>query len=104
MKYSAEGTQITLAVEEKDNCIITYVQDQGMGIPQEYQTKVFERFFQLPGQNGQRKGSGLGLCICRGIIENHSGKIWLNSDPGQGSRFSFSLSIDKENSERPSNN
>jgi K+-sensing histidine kinase KdpD len=96
VKYSPEGTQISLTIEEKDDSVITSIQDQGMGIPLEYQAKVFERFFQLPGQNGQRKGSGLGLCICRGIIENHNGKIWITSEPGKGSRFSFSLPVEKE--------
>jgi signal transduction histidine kinase len=77
----------------QENKLITHVKDHGAGIPQEYQSMVFDRFNQLASKNGQRKGSGLGLCICRGIIESHGGRIWVDSETGKGTCFSFTLPL-----------
>jgi K+-sensing histidine kinase KdpD len=93
VKFSEDNT--TIKIEAHQNCkeIIISVADEGIGIPTELQEKVFERFFQ--GKNGhkanRRKGTGLGLAICRGIVEAHGGKIWVESKPGKGTKFSFSL-------------
>jgi len=63
-------------------------------VPPELHQKIFERFFQGEGRKaGRRKGAGLGLAICQGIIEAHGGKIWVESQPGQGAKFSFSLPL-----------
>jgi K+-sensing histidine kinase KdpD len=91
VKYSREGDEIKIEVYQSEDKIVTSVTDNGLGIPKEYQLKVFDRFNQVASKNGQRKGSGLGLCICRGIIESHGGKIWVESEPGKGAKFSFSL-------------
>jgi K+-sensing histidine kinase KdpD len=96
VKYSPEASEITIEVEQRDGSILTHVTDKGIGIPKEYQPMVFDRFNQLASKNGQRKGSGLGLCICRGIVEAHKGKVWVESEPGKGARFSFSLPINTE--------
>jgi signal transduction histidine kinase len=99
VKYSPEGSEIRIEAEKKDQSIVMHVSDSGIGIPKEYIPMVFDRFNQLASKNGQRKGSGLGLCICRGIVESHGGKIWVESERGKGTRFSFSLPLGEAGSE-----
>jgi signal transduction histidine kinase len=72
------------------------VRDTGPGIPEEYLEKIFERFNQIPGQAGRRRGSGLGLTYCRMAVEAHGGQIWVESMVGTGSTFFFTLPIDPE--------
>jgi K+-sensing histidine kinase KdpD len=94
VKFSEENTHIT--IEAGLNCkdVIVSVADEGIGIPKELHHKVFERFFQGSSRkNGRRKGTGLGLAICRGIVEAHGGKIWMESEYGKGTRFSFTLPL-----------
>ncbi|MBN1188535.1 MAG: response regulator [Dehalococcoidales bacterium] len=93
VKYSPEASEIRIEIELHDDQIVAHVRDNGIGIPEEYQPMVFDRFNQLRSKNGQRKGSGLGLCICRGIVESHGGKIWVKSQPGEGATFSFNFPI-----------
>jgi K+-sensing histidine kinase KdpD len=93
VKYSEKGNEIKIEVEQKDCEIIISVTDHGVGIPEEYKSMVFERFNQVAAKTGGRKGNGLGLCICRGIVESHGGRIWFESIPGKGTKFSFSLPI-----------
>jgi len=95
VKYCEDDTDITIDAHSGDKEIILSVTDAGSGIPPELHAKVFERFFQgCSLQNGRRKGTGLGLAICQGIIEAHGGRIWVESQPGQGARFSFSLPLE----------
>jgi K+-sensing histidine kinase KdpD/CheY-like chemotaxis protein len=96
VKYSPEASEIKIEVEVLGRQFITHVTDNGIGIPRENLPLVFDRFNQLANKNGRRKGSGLGLSICRGIVESHGGKIWIESEPGKGARFSFSLPIENE--------
>ena len=92
VKFSDDGTTIKIEARRSNNKVIISVADEGIGIPPELLEKVFERFFQGNGhKNTRRKGSGLGLSICRGILDAHEGKIWVESKPGKGSKFSFSL-------------
>jgi len=94
VKFSDDNTNIRIEAESNDKDIIVSVTDQGSGIPPEIHEKIFERFFQGNGSKaGRRKGTGLGLAICRGIIEAHGGKIWVESQPDQGARFTFSLPL-----------
>ncbi len=92
-KYSEEGTLITIAARPADKEVIVSITDEGIGIPTELHEKVFERFFQIESANTKQKrsGTGLGLAICRGIVEAHGGRIWVESEPGKGSRFCFTL-------------
>jgi K+-sensing histidine kinase KdpD len=94
VKYSPEASEIKIEVVLHEREILAQVKDAGVGIPEEYQPMVFDRFNQLASKNGHRKGSGLGLCICRGIVESHGGKIWVESQPGKGATFSFSIPLD----------
>jgi two-component system phosphate regulon sensor histidine kinase PhoR len=68
------------------------VQDNGRGIPQEYQRRLFERFYRVPSDTNV-KGFGLGLYIVRRIVEGHGGTIQVNSEPGEGSEFKITMSL-----------
>jgi len=90
LKFTAPGGRVGVATETEDNAVRFIVQDSGVGIPQEYLGRVFERFFRVP-RDKQAHGAGLGLAIAKEIVEGHGGKITVQSREGQGSRFSFTL-------------
>ncbi len=95
VKYSEGNTNIAIEARLNSKELIVSVADEGIGIPPELHQKIFERFFQGDGhRTGYRRGTGLGLAICRGIIEAHGGRIWVESEPGKGARFNFSLPVD----------
>jgi PAS domain S-box-containing protein len=92
VKFSEPGSTITIQAKIIENEVIMRVVDQGKGISTEYLGQLFDRFFQVENAFfGKAKGIGLGLAICKGIIEAHGGKIWVESEPHKGSRFSFSI-------------
>jgi signal transduction histidine kinase len=72
------------------------VRDDGEGISPEHHVRIFETFVQVVDERGAplRKGTGLGLAFCRLAVEAHGGRIWVDSLPGQGSTFSFTLPAD----------
>lgn len=90
IKYSPKGTTVKVIAEQQRNGVKISVQDQGPGIPSDMLEAVFERFQQVGGSAKSKGGSGLGLTICKAIVELHGGKIWVES-AGQGSTFSFTL-------------
>jgi signal transduction histidine kinase len=93
-KYSPAGSAITLYARSADEGFLRFgVLDNGPGIAESYQSRVFERFFRIPGQT--KKGAGLGLAICREIVVAHGGSIACSSVPGQGCDFHFLLPADK---------
>ena len=95
-KYSGEGSEITIEAHLTGDQINVSVADRGQGIASELLDRVFDRFYQAESiVTGRKSGTGLGLSICRGIIESHSGKIWVESKLGEGSKFSFSLPVGK---------
>ncbi|MFC1834188.1 ATP-binding protein [Thermodesulfobacteriota bacterium] len=81
---------IRVNLTEEGDFIVTSVADNGVGIPSDYRDKVFERYFRIPGRESQA-GSGLGLHIARSIIEGYNGRMWVESSPGTGATFHFSL-------------
>jgi two-component system sensor histidine kinase KdpD len=93
VKYSQENKPIVIEAEVVNTEMIISVSDEGIGIAPEFQPKIFTRFFRVDSSARNVKGTGLGLSICRGIVEAHGGKIWVKSEPGKGSKFSFSLPI-----------
>lgn len=94
VKYSARGGEVELAGAVVGSRLVVSVRDQGMGIAPAEQEKVFERFQRAAGADGGRaQGVGLGLAICRRLVEAHGGRIWLESEPGEGSTFFFTLPI-----------
>lgn len=94
-KYSPHGSDISVKAyldTENDGNIITEVKDDGVGIPDEEIDKIFDKFYRVTTQRGRgRPGSGLGLAICKSIIEAHDGRIWVDSEPGSGSIFFFTI-------------
>ena len=94
LKFTDEGT-VTLKVEYTPNRIIYSVSDSGPGIPPELHQKVFEQFFSTQEPHGSEQGGlGLGLAICKGIVEAHGGGIWVESRKGEGSTFMFDIPSD----------
>lgn len=90
IKFTPSGGKIGISVYENEEHVYVSVTDNGEGIPQSHHPKIFEEFYQL--ESGRRKkGTGLGLAICKRIVSAHRGKIWVDSAPQQGSRFTFSL-------------
>jgi len=83
--------EIRIQVTDGEGCICTSVCDNGIGIPLEYQNRIFDRFFRVPGLSDAKGGTGLGLSIVKKIVELHKGKVWVESEPGKGARFMFSL-------------
>lgn len=67
------------------------VHDSGSGIPPEYRERIFDRFVQVKGPRGRRRGTGLGLTFCKLVVEAHGGRIWVESEEGKGSTFYFTL-------------
>jgi signal transduction histidine kinase len=96
-KYTGTGGHIEIRVEPANGALAVRVCDDGQGIPPEHHQRIFEKFAQVTDENGvpQRKGTGLGLAFCRLAVEAHGGKIWVESAPGQGSTFSFTLPINE---------
>lgn len=97
-KYSPANTQITISSYQTRDVIQVDVADYGQGIPPQERTRVFEAFRQLENRAGiQRSGAGLGLAICKGLIEAQGGKIWIQDQPGPGTVVSFTLPIYLDN-------
>ena len=93
VKFTDAGTITCRAVREGDTLVVSII-DTGLGIARTDQPKVFERFKQVGDTlTDKPKGTGLGLPICREIIEHHGGRVWVESELGHGSTFSFSLPI-----------
>lgn len=93
VKFTETGS-VTCQVRYSDDWMTVSVMDTGSGISEADQPKVFEKFKQVGDTlTDKPKGTGLGLPICREIVEHHGGKIWVESEVGQGSRFSFTLPL-----------
>jgi signal transduction histidine kinase len=100
IKYTPDDMPILLSAEVKEHQVIVSVADCGPGIPPGERERIFERFAQVQGAGGHRRGFGLGLTFCRLAIEGHGGKIWAEPrDDGQGSRFVFTLPLVSEHQE-----
>jgi two-component system phosphate regulon sensor histidine kinase PhoR len=92
VKYSGASREITLRLGQRDEWVTVAVSDNGIGIPEEDQEKVFERFHRVStGLVHDVKGSGLGLAIVKHIVEAHGGKVTVESRPGRGTTFTIHL-------------
>lgn len=91
VKFTGKGF-IKLEVQNSDGQVLVSIEDSGVGIQPDLLERVFDRFYRVKSLTGENKsGMGLGLYICRDIIEKHGGKIWAESQPGRGSCFYFIL-------------
>lgn len=90
IKFSDSAGRITITTRVTDNAVETDISDTGAGIPEEDQPHIFERFYKADKARAGG-GTGMGLAIAKHIIEAHNGKIWVKSEEGKGSTFSFSL-------------
>lgn len=95
MRYTAEGGSITVQTARKGTKLFFSVQDTGRGIPVQYQEKIFKKFVQVKDGEPPSGGAGLGLTICKEIVEAHGGEIWVNSEVGKGSTFTFSIPVSR---------
>jgi NtrC-family two-component system sensor histidine kinase KinB len=91
LRYVEEGGHIRLSAAKKGADVNIAVHDDGAGIPQEWQTKIFQKFVRVNKQESGR--TGLGLAICKEIIRAHGGTIWVESNVGRGSTFTFTLPV-----------
>jgi two-component system phosphate regulon sensor histidine kinase PhoR len=93
-QYTMPGGQIMVSAETNDGEVIFTVSDTGIGIPQADQPRIFERFYRVDvARSREVGGTGLGLAIARHLVEVHGGRIWVDSEVGQGSQFHFSVPL-----------
>jgi len=91
LRYVNEGGHIQLTAKRIGRHVHLSVRDDGPGIPEEYLSKIFQKFVQVKGR--ETGGTGLGLAICKEIVRAHGGTIWAESAPGQGSTFTFTVPV-----------
>jgi signal transduction histidine kinase len=95
LKYSPQQAAVRVELWREDGEVLLSVHDEGIGIPAEDQPLVFERFHRARNVDDRRfAGMGLGLYIARGIVEQHGGRIWVESTPGVGSTFYVAVPAD----------
>jgi signal transduction histidine kinase/DNA-binding response OmpR family regulator len=91
-KFSKSGGKVLVTMDRHDDNIRVSITDSGAGIPEEFQSQIFSKFYQADSSDMREKGgTGLGLSICKAIIESHNGKIGFNSTPNVGTTFYFEL-------------
>lgn len=95
IKYAPKGGEVRVGGWREGNQVTVYVADQGIGIPPDAQSKLFQRFYRVDSSlRRTTQGAGLGLFLCRNIIEAHGGRIWLRSEPGRGTTVFFALPVE----------
>ena len=92
-KFTPDGGKITLRAKESDGSLVVEVQDNGPGIPEEDQKRLFQPYNRHLGDREYLSGLGLGLALCKYLVGLHDGEIWLNSRVGKGSIFGFSIPL-----------
>ena len=94
IRYTPEGGRVRITADARPREAIVSVDDTGIGIPLTDQERIFERFYRVdPARSREAGGTGLGLSIAKHIVEAHGGRLWVESEVGHGSKFSFSLSL-----------
>jgi len=94
IKYTPNGGKVWVRIVAEDGRLITAVQDTGVGIAARDQKQLFQKFYRVRSEETAHiEGTGLGLAIARSIVERHGGRIWVESEPGKGSTFAFSLPL-----------
>lgn len=94
VKFTPEGGTVSVECSEENNFAQFCVTDTGLGIPELEHQSIFNKFYQVGATTkGVREGTGLGLAITKHLVEQHGGRIWVESEPGRGSRFTFTLPL-----------
>jgi signal transduction histidine kinase len=94
IKYSPDGGRIEIALSRHDSVVRIDVRDEGLGIAEDELAQIFERFHRVdPNMTRGVGGTGLGLYICRELVEGMRGRMWVTSTEGEGSTFSFELPV-----------
>jgi PAS domain S-box-containing protein len=102
IKYSPDGGLVQVGVQASEGAVCFHVRDEGLGIPADEQARIFEKFYRLdPEMTRGIGGTGLGLYICSELLERMNGRIWVESQEGVGSTFSFELPAAEANATRP---
>lgn len=96
LRFTHPGGSVTISAEPVSGAVKFTIKDTGKGIPKQYQDRIFEQFFRIPGQE-KSSGAGLGLAIVKEIIEAHDGNVGVESEPGQGASFWFTLPLAENN-------
>ena len=92
-KFTPEGGTITLRAKEQNGALVVEVKDTGYGIPEEEQKRLFRPYHRQIGDREHLSGLGLGLALCKNLVQLHGGRIWVVSQEGKGSTFAFSIPI-----------
>ena len=92
-KFTPEGGSIVLRAKKRDATLIIEVQDNGIGIPRDEQERLFKPYSRINADRQHLPGLGLGLALAKQVVELHGGKIWVESELGKGSTFTFSLPL-----------
>ena len=96
VKFTPERGRISVEATLRDDCLEMSVSDTGIGIPAAQHEAVFDKFYQVGATTkGVREGTGLGLAITKSLVEKHGGRIWVESEPGKGSRFTFTIAVEQ---------
>ena len=95
-KFTPEGGTIYLRAREQNGSLIVEVQDTGYGIPEEEQRRLFRPYHRQIGDREHLSGLGLGLALCKNLVQLHGGRIWVQSQEGKGALFSFSIPINSK--------
>jgi two-component system, OmpR family, sensor histidine kinase KdpD len=93
LKYSTPNSPITVQARTANNRLVIAVHNEGAGIPEPEQSKIFNKFYRAPKTSAAIPGTGMGLAIARDIVQAHQGQIWVESSPGQGAEFCISLPL-----------
>ena len=93
LKFTPDGGRVAVGAEARGANIVFFVSDSGPGIPVADQSRVFDRYWQSR-RTANKRGTGLGLSIAKGIVEAHGGRIWIESAPGTGATFRFSIPVE----------
>jgi signal transduction histidine kinase len=95
VKFTPKGGSVDVSATRQDGEVLIAVTDTGPGISAEDQGRIFEEFQQAKGDgNAERpEGTGLGLALSKSLVELHGGRIWVESEPGEGSTFTFTIPV-----------
>ena len=95
VKFTPQGGRVDVSAAKENGEVVVAVTDTGPGISSDDQARIFEEFQQAKASNGERpEGTGLGLALSRSLVELHGGRIWVESEPGKGSTFTFTLPVE----------